>query len=84
MNENIEVTNLSKTGLGFVCAHEMPLDYYFNAKITIDDERFFFSVLKIVRKEAEADGFYHGCEFVGLADILSESVDEYEKEIESK
>lgn len=81
VNENITVTNISKTGIGFVCEHEMPLEYYFNAKIIIDDEKYFYSVLKIVRKVRDEEDFNYGCEFVGLADILSKSIDEYEDEI---
>lgn len=81
VNEKIVVTNISKTGIGFMSEHEMPLEYYFNAKIIIDDEKYFFSVLKIVRKEADENQFYYGSEFVGLADILSKSIDDYEDEI---
>ena len=81
LNESITVTNISKSGIGFVSEHDMPLDYYFNAKIIIDDEKYFFSVLKIIRKEDDANHFNYGCEFVGLADILSRSIDDYEKEI---
>ena len=81
VNETIEVTNISKTGIGFRSKTEMPLDFYFNAKITIDDEKFFFSVVKIIRKDFLEDHWYFGCEFVGLADVLSGCIDEYEKEL---
>ncbi len=81
VNETIEVTNISKNGLGFRCKTEMPLHYYFNARITIDEEKFFYSVVKIIRKEMKADHWYFGCEFVGLADILSSCIDDYEKEL---
>jgi len=81
INEDIVVTNISKTGIGFVCNHDLPLGFYFNAKIVIDDEKFFYSVVKIVRKEDWPEGPYIGCEFVGLADVLSGCIDEYEKEL---
>lgn len=81
VNETIEVTNISKTGIGFRSQTEMPLDFYFNAKITIDDEKYFYSVVKIIRKEFDADHWYFGCEFVGLADVLSGCIDDYEKEL---
>ncbi len=77
LHEELQVQNLSKTGLGFICAHDLPRDFYFNAKITIDNEKFFYSVAKIIRVEEVENGeFYYGCEFVGLADILSSIVDE--------
>lgn len=71
LDEEIVVHNISKTGLGFEAIHDLPLGYHFNASIVIDDKHHFYSVLKIVRKEAIEDGFNFGCEFIGLADILS-------------
>lgn len=81
INESIVVQNISKTGIGFEAAHELPLNYYFNAHITIDDEKHFFGVLKIIRKEFEAEKYFYGCEFVGLASVLSNYIDEYQREI---
>lgn len=77
VNEDIMLTDVSKSGVGFSSAHEMPLNYYFNARITFDDERFFYSVLKIIRIIQEEGLVHYGCEFVGLADILAITVDEY-------
>lgn len=81
VNETIEVTNISKTGIGFRSTTELPIDFYFNAKITIDEEKFFFSVVKIIRKELTDGQWHFGCEFVGLADVLSGCIDDYEKEL---
>jgi len=79
VNEIFKVVDLSKTGVGFLCGDDLPLEYYFNAKISIDHEKHFYSVAKIIRKEKDADNKYHyGCEFVGLADILSNIVDTLE------
>lgn len=84
INEGIIVTDISKSGIGFNTSADLPLGFYFNARIEIDQDRKFYSVLKIIRKIEEEDGDYHfGCEFVGLADILSEQVDEYEQEVEA-
>lgn len=81
VNLDIEIVNVSKSGLGFLSTGEMPLGYYFNARITMDEDKKFFSVIKIIRKQALEDGqILYGCEFVGLADILALSIDEYEKE----
>lgn len=77
VNEDITVTDVSKTGVGFASRHDLPLNYYFNAKITFDKEKFFYSVLKIIRIAEEDGVFEYGCEFVGLADILATTVDEY-------
>lgn len=77
INEDIVVTDVSKTGVGFSSAHELPLDYYFNARITFDDDRFFYSVLKIIRIIPAEDVIHYGCEFVGLAEILALTIDDY-------
>jgi len=83
VDEDVHVTNISKSGIGFVSPRPLPVGYFFNAKITIDDEKMFYSVLRIVRNQEIKDKEYIvGCEFVGLADVLSGSIDEYEKEIE--
>lgn len=81
INDKVTLINVSKTGIGLISEIELPIGYYFNAKIIIDDEKMFYSVLKIIRNQKINNGFIVGCEFVGLADVLSDSIDEYEKEI---
>ncbi len=81
INEDIQVVDVSKTGIGFTSSHQLPIGYYFNAKISFNEEKFFYSVLKILRVRDEGDIFHYGCEFVGLADILANTVDEYAEEV---
>lgn len=81
INDDVTVINVSKTGIGFISDIELPIDCFFNAKITIDEEKTFYSVLRIVRNQKINEGFIVGCEFVGLADVLSENIDEYEEEM---
>ncbi len=78
INESIEVINISKTGIGFLCKDDLPLNYYFNAKIEFSQARFFYCVIKILRKVDYEGSNLFGCEFVGLAEFLSNKVDEYE------
>lgn len=82
INESIKIRDISKSGLGFVCKHELPLNYYFDAKIQLTPEKYFFAVLKIVRIDKADEGYIVGCEFIGLADILSMKVDEYSEDTE--
>jgi len=76
IDEEITVLNISKTGLGFEAEHDLPLGYHFNARIVIDDTHNFYSVLKIIRKVPLEIGYNFGCEFIGLADILSDCLDD--------
>ena len=82
INESIAVKDISKTGMGFICRHELPLNYYFDAKIQLTHDKYFYAVLKIVRISKTEEGYSVGCEFVGLADILSMRVDLYGEELE--
>jgi len=84
INESIEVINISKTGIGFLCKDDLPLEYYFNAKIEFDEFKYFYCVLKIIRKEIINDINLFGCEFVGLAEFLASKVDEYETLLEDQ
>ncbi|MCT4620148.1 MAG: PilZ domain-containing protein [Marinisporobacter sp.] len=84
LNEKILVTNISKTGMAFISSKELPMNHFFNAKVAIDEEKMFYSVLRIVRSRKLEDGYDIGCEFVGLANILSEYIDDYVVEVEEK
>ncbi|MFW6015464.1 MAG: PilZ domain-containing protein [bacterium] len=79
LNVDINVVNISKSGIGFKCKEELPLNYYFNAKIELDEQDYFYAVIKIIRKEKIEDEYIFGCVFVGLAHFLADKVDKYEK-----
>ncbi|MBM7562167.1 PilZ domain-containing protein [Fusibacter tunisiensis] len=78
----IKVTDISKGGMGFETDAELPLNFYFNAKIDLGNERFFYSVLRIIRKNPIENGYDYGCEFTGLADILSLYIEDFEEEVQ--
>ena len=76
----IHVLDISKGGIGFTAKEDLPLDFYFNAKIDLGNGRQFYSVLKLIRKDEHENGYVYGCEFTGLADILSLYIDEFESD----
>ena len=84
LNEAISIENISKSGLGFLCQHELPVGYYFNTKIVFDEKMYFYCVIKILRKIPQEQGYYYGCEFIGLAEFLANIIDKYEREVETK
>lgn len=82
----IEVINVSKTGLGFKSVSILPMNYYFNAKIKLGTEdSVLYSVVKIIRKEKTDDNaIIYGCEFIGMAPVLSYIFDEYANSLDKE
>ncbi len=81
----IHVTDISRGGIRFTSANDLPLDYYFNACIQLseEDDAKLFSVVKIIRKEVVPDGEnVYGCELVGVAPVLSYIFEDFEKKFE--
>lgn len=82
----IQVTNISKGGIGFTSSIDLPLGYYFNACLNLGQEGAnLYSVIKIIRKDVrDWEDTYYGCELTGFASILSYIFDEYEKSLEQE
>lgn len=80
---DISVFDISKLGIGFMCKAELPLDYYFDGKIKLHQDTYFYAVVHILRVRKGEDGSYvYGAEFVGLAPFLADKIDLYEKTLE--
>lgn len=77
----IQVVDISKLGIGFVTTNDLPLNFYFNAKLELGSpENSLYCVVQIIRKNEKEDGmFSYGCEFIGLAPVLGNIFDEYER-----
>lgn len=83
LDAEVEVFDISKTGLGFYCHADLPLEYYFNGKIKLGESSYFYAVVQIVRKFQNEDGNHsYGAEFVGLAPFLANKIDEYERSLQ--
>lgn len=80
----ITVVNVSKSGIGFLSASNLPLGYYFNACIRLGrEDAKLYCVVKIIRSEAQEDEVkIYGCEFIGMAPVLSYIFDEFEQSLE--
>lgn len=83
INVPIVVTDVSRLGIGFVSKAELPLQYYFNAKLELGSaENSLYCVVQIVRRQDLEDGTKkYGCEFVGMAPVLGFIFDEYEEKM---
>ncbi len=78
----IDVVNISRTGIGFQSESILPIGYYFNANINLLNEEVLHCVVQIVRQQPlEGNLNMYGCEFVGMANILSYIFDEYDERL---
>lgn len=79
----IEVTDISKSGIGFRTGSILPVDYYFNARIQLgDNDSVLYTVVKILRVVKISDTeFFYGCELVGMPSVLHYMFDEYEQKL---
>lgn len=76
----IRVVNISKSGIGFETEAILPIGYYFNSKIQLgDSSSCLYTVVQIIRVEKRNDKVFYGCEFVGMAPVLSFIFDEFER-----
>ena len=81
----IVVTDVSKLGIGFISEGDLPLNYYFNARLELgDSDNALYCVVKIVRKTPKEDGTTsYGCEFIGMAPVLGFIFEQYEERVEA-
>ena len=80
----IEVTDVSRGGIGFTSKGNFPLDYYFNAKLELgDSDSVLYCVVQIIRKLDKDDGTYsYGGIFIGMASVLNYIFDDFERRAE--
>lgn len=62
----VEITDISKSGIGFKCAEEFEDGATFIGNITIWTKEVIPAIFKIVRRSNESDGWHYGCIFVGM------------------
>ena len=76
----ITVVDISRGGIGFHSKSILPVGYYFDASIQLnaEDDTKLCCVVKIIRAMELEDGIRsYGCEFVGLAPVLADILDDY-------
>lgn len=83
MDAPIEVTDISRSGIGFQSQCNFPVGFYFNACIQLEaEEANLYCVVKILWQEKiDAEFYSYGCEFVGLAPVLACIIEEYEQSL---
>ena len=75
---HVDITDLSKSGIGFTSKAELELGSFYNTKLQIWTKETIEAVIEIVRCE-EYDGLYHyGAKFIGMIESDALKIDIYQ------
>ena len=75
---HVEVTDLSRSGIGFKTKQELKPGSFYDTKLQIWTKDIIEAIIKIVRCTKEEDGYYHyGATFVGMIDKDALKIDVY-------
>ena len=76
---HVEVTDISRSGLGFKSSQKMEVGTYYDTKIQIWTKEVVDAVIEIVRCERQQDDMYkYGCIFIGMTDVDALKIDIYQ------
>lgn len=75
---DIEVTDLSKTGVGFTCGKALTIGAVYEAFLTIWTKEVLHAFVEIARIEKEADVFNYGGIFVGMSEMDAARIEVYQ------
>ncbi len=75
---NIEICDVSKSGVGFVCKTPLLIGTVYESYLTIWTKEVLHAFLQIVRIELKEDTYYYGASFVGMPEIDAQRIVTYQ------
>lgn len=75
---HVDVSDISKSGIGFKCRKKLEIGSYYDAKIQIWTKEVVDAVIEIVRCEESAEGYHYGGVFIGMTDTDALKIDIYQ------
>ncbi len=75
---HVAITDLSKSGIGFVSKAELDLGSYYNTKLQIWTKETIEAVIEIVRCVKTEDGYHYGAKFIGMIESDALKIDIYQ------
>lgn len=75
---NVDVVDLSRSGVGFSTKQELSVGSFYNTKIQIWTKDIIEAIIKIVRCSESEDGYHYGAIFVGMIDKDALKIDVYQ------
>ena len=74
----IEVSDVSKTGLGFYCTIPLEIGAVYEAYLTIWTKEVIHAFVEIVRIEKDEDAFKYGGIFIGMPEMDAARIEIYD------
>lgn len=86
INAPVEITDISRNGIGFITKSVLPIGFYFNSRLEFEKkDESLNCVVQIVRRKQNDDGTtLYGCEFVGMPSIFDYIFEDIENEYMKK
>ena len=75
---DIEISDVSKTGVGFVCKAPLLIGTVYESYLTIWTKEVLHAFLQIVRIELREDMYYYGASFVGMPEMDAARIETYQ------
>lgn len=74
----IDVTDVSKSGIGFVCKEPLNIGAVYESYLTIWTQEVLHAFLQIVRIELKSDGYAYGAVFIGMPEMDASRIEVYQ------
>lgn len=74
----INVTNVSSSGIGFLCKDELEMGVVYEGALTIWTKETLKVFLEVVRRQETEDGYNYGAHFVGMSDLYASKISVYQ------
>jgi D-mannonate dehydratase len=75
---HVEVTDISRSGIGFKSQQELETGTYYDAKVQIWTKEVIDAVIEIVRREDKDEGYQYGGIFIGMTETDALKIDIYQ------
>ena len=74
----IDITDVSKTGIGFTCDKALEIGAVYEAYLRIWTQEVLHAFLEIVRIEKKSEGFSYGGIFIGMPEMDAARIEIYD------
>ncbi|MBR6326543.1 MAG: PilZ domain-containing protein [Lachnospiraceae bacterium] len=75
---SIEITDVSKSGVGFTCSSALDIGAVYESYLTIWTKEVIHAFLQIVRIELKGDVYFYGAHFVGMPEMDAARIETYQ------